>query len=57
VAAIDEQFSKEEAEKAKYQAKIDKTAMEAKEKLAKLEKHGSMSYLLTGDLSIILCLD
>jgi hypothetical protein len=37
-AAIDEQLAKEEAEKARYQAEIDKTAMEAKEKLAKLEK-------------------
>ena len=37
-AAIDEQLAKEEAEKAKYQAEIDKTAMEAKEKLGKLEK-------------------
>jgi hypothetical protein len=47
-AAIDEQLAQEEAEKAKYQAEIDKTAMEAKEKLAKLEKQGSMSSLLTG---------
>jgi hypothetical protein len=47
-AAIDEQLAQEEAEKAKYQAEIDKTAMEAKEKLAKLEKEGSMSSLLTG---------
>jgi hypothetical protein len=37
-AAIDEQLAQEEAEKARYQAEIDKTAMEAKEKLAKLEK-------------------
>ncbi|MFN3977665.1 MAG: hypothetical protein ACK4J2_03340 [Sulfurihydrogenibium azorense] len=37
-AAIDEQLAQEEAEKAKYQAEIDKTAMEAKEKLSKLEK-------------------
>jgi hypothetical protein len=37
-AAIDEQLAQEEAEKAKYQAEIDKTAMEAKDKLAKLEK-------------------
>lgn len=37
-AAIDEQLAQEEAEKAKYQAEIDKTAMEAKEKLGKLEK-------------------
>ncbi|MEZ0323883.1 MAG: hypothetical protein ABWJ98_06225 [Hydrogenothermaceae bacterium] len=37
-AAIDEQLAKEEAEKAKYQAEIDKTAMEAKEKLDKLSK-------------------
>lgn len=35
---IDEQIAAEEAEKAKYQAEIDKTAMETKEKLAKLEK-------------------
>lgn len=47
-AAIDEQLAKEEAEKAKYQAEIDKTAMEAKEKLAKLEKQGSMASLLKG---------
>jgi len=47
-AAIDEQLAQEEAEKAKYQAEIDKTAMEAKEKLAKLEKQGNMSSLLTG---------
>jgi hypothetical protein len=47
-AAIDEQLAQEEAEKAKYQAEIDKTAMESKEKLAKLEKQGSMSSLLTG---------
>ncbi|MBX0311597.1 MAG: hypothetical protein JHC31_07430, partial [Sulfurihydrogenibium sp.] len=47
-AAIDEQLAKEEAEKARYQAEIDKVAMEAKEKLAKLEKQGSMSSLLTG---------
>jgi hypothetical protein len=47
-AAIDEQLAQEEAEKAKYQAEIDKTAMEAKEKLAKLEKQGSMSSLLAG---------
>jgi SOS response regulatory protein OraA/RecX len=46
-AAIDEQLAQEEAEKAKYQAEIDKTAMEAKEKLAKREKQGSMSSLLT----------
>ncbi|EEP60274.1 hypothetical protein [Sulfurihydrogenibium yellowstonense] len=37
-AAIDEQLAKEEAEKARYQAEIDKTAMEAKDKLSKLEK-------------------
>jgi len=37
-AAIDEQLAQEEAEKAKYEAEIDKTAMEAKEKLGKLEK-------------------
>jgi hypothetical protein len=37
-AAIDEQLAQEEAEKARYQAEIDKTAMEAKDKLAKLEK-------------------
>ncbi len=37
-AEIDEQIAKEEAEKAKYQAEIDKTAMETKEKLSKLEK-------------------
>jgi len=37
-AAIDELLAKKEAEKAKYQAEIDKTAMEAKEKLGNLEK-------------------
>ena len=37
-AVIDEQLAQEEAEKAKYQAEIDKTAMEAKEKIGKLEK-------------------
>jgi hypothetical protein len=37
-AVIDEQLAQEEAEKARYQAEIDKTAMEAKDKLAKLEK-------------------
>jgi len=34
-AAIDEQLAQEEAEKAKYQAEIDKTAMETKEKVGK----------------------
>lgn len=34
-AAIDEQLAKEEAEKAKYQAEIEKVAMETKEKLDK----------------------
>ncbi len=38
-AEIDEQIAREEAEKAKYQAEIDKTATETKEKLAKLEKN------------------
>jgi len=47
-AAIDEQLAQEEAEKARYQAEIDKTAMETKEKLAKLMKKGSMSSLLAG---------
>jgi hypothetical protein len=47
-AEIDEQLAKEEAEKAKYQAEIDKTVMETKEKLAKLEKQDSVSSLLTG---------
>ncbi len=37
-AVIDEQLAKEEAEKAKYQAEIDKTAMEARDKIGKLEK-------------------
>ncbi|MGC8965159.1 MAG: hypothetical protein ACP5KI_07390, partial [Brevinematia bacterium] len=37
-AAIDEQLAREEAEKAKYQAEIDKTAMDAKEKIEKLDK-------------------
>jgi hypothetical protein len=37
-AAIDEQLAQKEAEKARYQAEIDKTAMETKDKLAKLEK-------------------
>ncbi|MCX7760042.1 MAG: hypothetical protein N2Z81_02545 [Hydrogenothermaceae bacterium] len=37
-AVIDEQLAKEEAEKAKYQAEIDKVAMETKEKLDKLNK-------------------
>lgn len=36
--AIDEQLAKEEAEKAKYQAEIDKVAMDAKEKLDKMDK-------------------
>lgn len=37
-AAIDEQLAKEEAEKAKYQAEIDKVAMETKDKLDKMDK-------------------
>jgi len=47
-AAIDEQLAQEEAEKAKYQAEIDKTAMETKEKLAKLMKKDGMSSVLAG---------
>ncbi|WP_299237934.1 hypothetical protein [Sulfurihydrogenibium sp.] len=47
-AAIDEQLAKEEAEKARYQAEIDKTAMEAKDKLAKLEKKWGDMPALTG---------
>ncbi|MEJ5173068.1 MAG: hypothetical protein WHT47_05085 [Hydrogenothermaceae bacterium] len=37
-AAIDEQLAKEEAERARYQAEIDKVAMETKEKLDKMDK-------------------
>ncbi|GAB6073111.1 hypothetical protein JCM14244_14880 [Venenivibrio stagnispumantis] len=37
-AQIDEQLANEEAEKAKYEAEIDKRAMEATEKIKKLDK-------------------
>ncbi len=47
-AAIDEQLAREEAEKAKYQAEIDKTAMDAKEKIEKLDKKFSGMPALAG---------
>lgn len=47
-AAIDEQLAKEEAEKAKYQAEIDKVAMETKDKLDKMDKKFKDMPILAG---------